>query len=123
MTTGTTPVVATGIDCICYCAKDFARAKNFYQNVLGLKPSSMGGETWTEFDLDDGTTFALAQLPDGKFYPTGGAMFAVPDVQAAVEAARAAGATVYVDTMEGPACQSAWCEDSEGNNFAVHKRK
>ena len=122
MTTGTTSTVATGIDCVCYLAKDFARAKAFYQNNLGLKPSTEG-DNWVEFELNDGSTFALAQLPDGQWYPAGGAMFAVPDVRAAVEAFRAAGVTIHGDMNDTPVCHMAWCNDTEGNNFAVHMRK
>ncbi len=122
MTTGTAPTVATGIDCVCYLTKDFARGKEFYQKYLGLKPSTEG-DNWVEFELSDGSTFALAQLPDGEWYPTGGAMFAVPDVQAAVQALREAGAHIYGDVDDTPVCQMAWCGDTEGNNFAVHKRK
>jgi predicted enzyme related to lactoylglutathione lyase len=25
--------------------------------------------------------------------------------------------------MESPVCRIAWCEDTEGNNFAIHQRK
>ena len=118
----TTPIAATGIDCVCYLAKDFTRAKTFYQEQLGLKPTTEG-DNWVEFELSDGATFALAQLPDGAWYPTGGAMFAVPDVYAAVESLRSAGVTIHGDVSESPVCFSAWCDDSEGNNFAVHTRK
>ena len=122
MATGTAPIVATGIDCICYLAKDFSRAKAFYQNNLGLKPS-IEGDNWVEFDLNDGTTFAIAQLPDGQWYPTGGAMFAVSDVRAALDSLRAAGVTIHGDMADTPVCHMAWCDDTEGNNFAVHMRK
>jgi predicted enzyme related to lactoylglutathione lyase len=115
-------MTATGIDCVCYLAKDFKRATDFYENVLGLNPSS-GADQWVEYDLADGTTFALAKLPNGEWYPTGGVMFAVPDVYAVVERLRAAGITIHGDIGETPVCTMAWCDDTEGNNFAVHKRK
>jgi predicted enzyme related to lactoylglutathione lyase len=25
--------------------------------------------------------------------------------------------------METPVCRIAWCQDPEGNNFAIHQRK
>jgi predicted enzyme related to lactoylglutathione lyase len=122
-TTGTPLTSATGIDCVCYLAKDFARAKNFYQNTLGLKPS-MDGDNWVEFDLSDGTTFALAKLPGDTWYPAGGVMFAVPDLEAAARRLREAGVKFYGEEIdESPVCQMAWCEDTEGNNFAIHQRK
>ena len=123
MTTTNTPLTtATGIDCVCYLAKDFDRAKNFYITTLGLKPS-IDGDNWVEFDLADGTTFAVAKLPGDTWYPTGGAMFAVPDVKAATARLKEAGVTVFGDVEESPVCHMAWCEDTEGNNFAVHQRR
>lgn len=122
MTTQSKSIVATGIDCVCYLAKDFSRARSFYENALGLKPTSED-EHWVEYELSDGATFALAQLPDGMWYPTGGAMFAVPDVAGAIAALRAIGTTVHGDIIETPVCHMAWCDDTEGNNFAVHQRK
>ena len=122
MATQAAPVVATGIDCVAYCTKDFARAKDFYTNQLGLRPSCES-ESWTEFDLNDGTTFSIVQLPNGQYYPTGGAMFAVPDVHAAVDSLKSAGVKFFGDIYESPVCFMAWAEDTEGNNFAVHQRK
>ena len=61
-TTGTPLTSATGIDCVCYLAKDFVRAKNFYQNTLGLKPS-MDGDNWVEFDLSDGVFTSITFYP------------------------------------------------------------
>lgn len=123
MTTSTTPITtATGIDCVCYLAKDFTRARSFYESLLGLKPENEG-DNWVEYDLGDGTTFALAKLPNDAFYPTGGAMFAVPDVRETAERAKAAGVKLYDEVMDSPSCLTAWCEDSEGNNFALHQLK
>ncbi len=122
MPTGTAPIVATGIDCVCYLAKDFARAKGFYENTIGLKPSTEG-DNWVEFELPDGATFALAKLPGDQWYPTGGAMFAVSDVHAAAQTLREAGITIHGDVMDTPTCDTAWCDDTEGNNFALHRRK
>lgn len=123
MTTTSTPITtATGTDCVCYLAKDFARARAFYESLLGLKPD-VEGDNWVEYGLADGTTFALAKLPDDAWYPTGGTMFAVPDVRTSAERAAAAGIKLFGDVMDSPSCLTAWCEDSEGNNFALHQRK
>lgn len=122
MATATSPIVARGIDCICYLAKEFPRAKAFYIDVLGLRPSQEG-EDWTEFELEDGAAFAIAKMPNDQWYPTGGVMFQVDDVAAALEKIRVAGTKIYTEALESPMCTTAWCEDTEGNNFALHKRK
>lgn len=43
----------------CYPVTDMARARKFYEDVLGLKPTMMvgepGGMQWTEYDVGNGT--------------------------------------------------------------------
>ena len=43
----------------CYPVKDMARARKFYEGVLGLKPTVVfgepGGMQWTEYDIASGT--------------------------------------------------------------------
>jgi predicted enzyme related to lactoylglutathione lyase len=73
--------------------------------------------------LADGTTFALAKLPGDTWYPTGGAMFAVPDVAEATKRLREAGVAIHGDVTDSPVCYMTWCDDTEGNNFALHQRK
>lgn len=111
-----------GMDCVCYLAKDLARARGFYEDVLGMKPA-MQGETWVEYEFADGSTFALSKLPNGDWYQTGGAMFAVVDLDSALEGVRGSGATVHGHAVETPVCTMVWCNDLEGNSFALHKRK
>jgi catechol 2,3-dioxygenase-like lactoylglutathione lyase family enzyme len=100
-----------GMDCVCYLAKDLARARHFYEDVLGMIPATQGN-SWVEYEFADGSTFALSTLPGGDWYQTGGAMFAVHDLDAALERVR-----------ETPVCTMDWCNDLEGNSFALHKRK
>jgi predicted enzyme related to lactoylglutathione lyase len=49
-------------------------------------------------------------------------MFAVPDVDAAVERVKAHGGTFFKN-YGGDTCSAGWCADPEGNPFGVHKRK
>lgn len=120
-TTNAALATASGIDCICYLAKDFERAKKFYTTTLGLHPTTEG-DAWVEFELSDGATFALAKLPNEAWYPAGGAMFAVPNVREAASHLKDAGVKFFGDVEESPSCNVAWCEDTEGNNFAIHER-
>jgi predicted enzyme related to lactoylglutathione lyase len=111
-----------GMDCVCYLAKDLDRARGFYEGVLGMIPA-IRGDTWVEYEFNDGSTFALSKLPGSDWYPSGGAMFAVHDLQAALERVRGAGANVHSDAIETPVCVMVWCTDVEGNGFALHKRR
>ena len=119
------PASATGIDAHQYLAKDLKRAIAFYRDVIGLQPSS--GSQWdhgTEFQLGDGSTFGVFAMPDGSWYPCGGVMFAVSDIDAAAQRLRDAGVHFFTNgVLETPVCRLAWCQDPEGNNFAIHQRK
>lgn len=120
----TTVLAPTGIDATFYAAKDMKRARAFYENALGMVPAWVHESgNFVEYELGDGATFGLAHLPDMKWYAGGGIMFAVPDVEAALERALAAGGRVEGEIYDGPVCKMVWCFDPEGNNFAFHKRK
>jgi predicted enzyme related to lactoylglutathione lyase len=122
-----TATTATGIDAVYYMTQDIQRARTFYETLLGLKPAvemnGDGGGTFVEYELADGATFGLGHLPDAPFHESGGVMFAVPDVQAALDRAKELGARVVFDYMELPVCHMAWLVDTEGNGFCLHHRK
>ena len=95
-----------GMDCVCYLAKDLSRARGFYEGVLGMIPATRG-DTWVEYEFSDGSTFALSKLPDGDWYQTGGAMFAVHDLHAALERVRGIGANVTAKRSRRRSAR--WC--------------
>lgn len=126
MATAQSTATITGIDAIYYLAQDFDRARRFYETAFGLRASmemiGEGGGSFVEYDLPDGTTFGLAKMPDSPWHMNGSIEFAVPDVDAAVAQAKAAGATLN-DDIDLPTCRMAWLTDTEGNSFCLHRRK
>lgn len=114
-----------GIDLSGYMCKDASRAIAFYRDVLGLEPARVYAENrGAEYDLPDGTTFGLWG-GGGKvmpFQPSNGILFAVGDLDAAVESVRAKGVAIGMQT-ETPNCRMAMFEDSEGNSVFLHQRK
>jgi predicted enzyme related to lactoylglutathione lyase len=127
MATAQSTATITGIDAIYYLAKDFDRARRFYEGAFDLKPTfemigADEGGSFVEYDLPDGTTFGLALLKDSPWHMNGSIEFAVPDVDSAVLRATAAGATLNED-LELPTCRMAWLQDTEGNSFCLHRRK
>ncbi len=114
-----------GIDTHHYLAKDLQRAIAFYRDVLGLTPSETASwDHGTEFELGDGSTFGVFKMPNDTWYPCGGVVFAVADIDAMAGRLEEAGVHFYTHgVMETPACWIAWCQDPEGNNFAIHQRK
>jgi len=99
----------TGIDTHFYLAKDFRRALTFYRDALAMVVD-------TEFA-------GGAQMPGGERHRGGGVMFAVSDVAATSQRVKDAGGKLLTDVFESPVCFTQWCEDPEGNSFALHKRK
>jgi predicted enzyme related to lactoylglutathione lyase len=114
-----------GIDCSGYMVKDAPRAIAFYRDVLGLEPARIYPDNrGAEFDLPDGTTFALWG-GGGKvmpFQPSNGIQFAVDDLDAAVAEVRARGIAIGME-LETPNCRMAAIGDTEGNTVFLHKRK
>ncbi len=127
MTTTTGAALVTGMDAVYYMTQDYGRARKFYESALDLKAtweiSGEGGGSFVEYELPDGTTFGLGHMPDSPWHESGGIMFAVPDVKAALERVKGAGAQVQFDYMELPVCDMAWARDTEGNSFCLHRRR
>jgi predicted enzyme related to lactoylglutathione lyase len=113
----------TGIDATYYLTKDHARATAFYRDVLGLPVTMDVPGQFTEFEFPGGDAFGLYHA--GEWSPSAGVMFAVPDVEAAVEQLKAQGVTFEQDgeITDIPSCKMAFAEDPEGNSFILHQRK
>lgn len=124
MSTTTDSFKITGIDMTGYMVKDTKRALEFYRSVLGLSPTTVYPEDkGAEFEFPDGTTFGLWNPGnDMPFESSNGVMFAVDDFGAAVAAAKARGATIFME-HESPVCFMAMTQDPEGNRLILHKRK
>lgn len=116
----------TGIDFVSLPVADMARAKAFYQDLLGLAPDPSGDGGWVEFHLGDGPALALV---DAAFYglpfepvKAGSVALAASDFEGKTEALRAQGRLKQAP-FESPVCHGAFGEDPEGNAFALHRRK
>jgi predicted enzyme related to lactoylglutathione lyase len=115
-------VMTGGFDFVMYLVTDMPRARAFYETLFGLTPGSIDSEYFVEYELADGSTFALARDPSAERVPTGGAMFGVPDAEAAIARIEGLGGKL-LRRYGGDSCTSGWCTDSEGNSFGVHQRK
>ena len=111
-----------GIDVTTYLIKEPKRAIAFYRDVMEMAPT-WESQNGAEFTLADGATFGLWRMHDGSWRPSGGVMFAVPDVKTAADYYRKRGAKIDEYIEETPVCFMAFCEDSEGNSFILHQRK
>ncbi|HZV80215.1 MAG TPA: VOC family protein [Candidatus Binatus sp.] len=121
-----------GVDAIYYSVEDLDRAMKFYTDLLGMEPSVTFANFGAEWTLPHGESFGIMKLPDrlkethGRYWRgSSGVMFAVKDLDAEVAAAKARGVKFHDEgkPQETPVCFMVFGEDSEGNTFALHKRK
>lgn len=112
----------------CYPVLDMARARKFYEAVLGLQPTTAygteGGMQWTEYDIAGGTLALGCGAPDWRPREDGAALaLEVGDFDQAMAHLRASGVTFKIEPLASPVCHMAFIYDSEGNLICIHKRK
>ncbi len=119
----------TDVAFVAYPVSDIPRARNFYENVLGLSPGGieneiegMPGKQWIEYELGN-MTFAVSNAwePSGASGPS--VAFEVPDLGEAVTQLKQAGVTFVADHIESPVCDFALITDPDGNGITIHQRK
>lgn len=115
-------VALRGLDVVFYTVKDMARARAFYEALFGMK-SSVESDYWVEYDLPDGTTFALAHDPQGGWKEGHGLMLGVADRAATAERAKQLGGSITERQFETAKCGAYECIDPEGNYLYFHQRK
>jgi predicted enzyme related to lactoylglutathione lyase len=118
----TAKVSLRGLDVVFYTTKDLKRARRFYERLFDIK-AGLESEHWVEYELPDGTTFALANDPVGGWSEGNGLMFGVPDMDAAVALAKSLGGEVLDRKFESPGCRATGIKDTEGNYLYLHERK
>jgi predicted enzyme related to lactoylglutathione lyase len=105
---------------------DIARARQFYEGLLGLKAEMQAefgaGTWWIEYDVG-GTALAVSNVspPSGE----AGAVLAleVADLDASLAAVRAAGVPVTLDVQEFPPCRMFEVKTADGHKVMLHQRK
>ena len=109
----------------CYPVKDMARARAFYEKVVGLTPTMVHeaeGNSWTEYEIGGGA-FSLGQA-EGSMPSDNGASvaFEVEDFDAAIDTLRENGVKFKMEPFPTPVCRMAFAFDPEGNTVCIHKR-
>ena len=112
-----------------YPVTDVARARHFYEAILGLtvgKVSERDNGAWVEYDLPGGgcfaiTTFAQGVVPSAN---AGGSIaFEVENIEELASRLKSAGVEFKLDVFSSPVCQMAVIVDSEGNAIILHQLK
>lgn len=111
-----------------YPVTDAARARAFYEGVLGLAPgsvSSHGEKSWIEYDLPGGGCLALTDVTGDQPSATSGGTVAleVQDLDRLIADLKDKGVRFKSDIIHSPVCRMAVCLDSEGNAILLHQLK
>ena len=110
------------VDFIWTLATDVDETARFYRDVLSLPTTGIQDHDWREFQAGS-TTLAVTPAHVGLHPPQVLMALAVDDVDAALQEAREAGATVLHETRDTPACLNAMIADPDGNPIWLHQRK
>jgi predicted enzyme related to lactoylglutathione lyase len=107
-----------------YPVTDVARARKFYEGLLGLKVGLQlefaPGQWWIEYDLA-GQALAISNAMPGT--PQSSVALEVASLDDALAAVRAAGYALANDLMEFPPCRMFIVADADGNKITLHQRK
>jgi len=111
---------------VCHPVGDIARARAFYEKLLGLKIllqlEFAPGSWWIEYDV---AGVALAVSNAGPPAVGGGATIAleVADLDQALAAIKAAGIALTIEPQEFPPCHMFGINSPDGHPIIFHKRK
>lgn len=107
-----------------YPVADVARARRFYEGVLGLAVESDFDGKWIEYGIAGGT-FAITNMMNqgerGTLQPS--IAFEVDDFEATIAALRHEGVPFKHEPFDTPVCQIAVVADPDGNEVIIHRRK
>ena len=109
----------------CYAVTDMARARGFYESVLGLKPTTVTDTPdgkWVEYEFGP-YALAIGSAPGWKPSPDGCTVaLEVEDFDDAIAHLRAAGVKFRMEPFPTPVCCMAMVLDPDGNTICIHKR-
>jgi len=121
--------IVTGVDYVGIPSNDLDTARAFYENVLGLEPSSVwqqGDRPAVGAEFETGTvTIALINCP-GLGIPFGAnpapLALQVEDVAQARAELESRGVTFLGDDIDSGVCHMANFKDPDGNAIMLHQR-
>ena len=110
--------------CFTYPVSDMARARQFYEDVLGLRLETDFRGEWLEYGIGSGTfaitTMDLQHKPGVK----GGIIaFEVDDLDQTLAHLKNHLVPFVVEVCETEVCRLAVVSDPDGNDIVIHKRK
>jgi catechol 2,3-dioxygenase-like lactoylglutathione lyase family enzyme len=117
-----------GLAFVAYPVAEKQRARDFYEGLLGLKPtmnSDFPEGFWVEYDTAAGT-LALSNFwrASGNPEQSGPSVgLEVENFEQSVSDLKTKGVPFYMEPLETPVCHMAVVADPDGNSLFIHKRK
>ncbi len=110
----------------CYAVTDVARARSFYEGVLGLKPAKPlttgSGGQWVEYEIGP-QTLAIGSAPGWKPSSDGCTVaLEVEDFEVAIAHLQARQVKFRMEPFQTPVCRMAMVFDPDENVVCIHKR-
>jgi predicted enzyme related to lactoylglutathione lyase len=114
---------------VCYPVKSIKKARDFYEGILGLKPSTtdwVKSDTsgMIEYILGDNTAFSIGagagNFKPGKEGPS--AALEVEDFDEAVKDLKKNNVKFLMEPMDSGVCHMTLVEDPDGNQIMIHQR-
>ena len=110
-----------------YPVTDLARARAFYEDVLGLKYETgfeKDGMGFAEYEVGGGYFSILNGVPGWTPSEHGPAIaFEVEDFDGAIASLREKGVRFAMEPFPTPVCHMALVFDPDNNQIIIHKRK
>ena len=111
-----------GIAFTFYPVKDMARARQFYEQELGLKVTETFGEKWIEYGVAGGCFALSSMVPELNPSDHSGAIaFEVDDVTSLTARLKSKGFRMILETTQTPVCRMSVVRDPEGNSVILHQ--
>ena len=109
-----------------YPVTDVARARKFYEGVLGFKPNAplkSEDPRWIEYDIGS-ATIGIGSSPQWLPSQDGPSVaLEVEDFDDAVATLRDHKIPIIIGPLDLPSCQMATVRDPDGNKLTIHRRK
>jgi len=107
-----------------YPVTDVARARKFYEGLLGLKTGMQvefgPGQWWIEYDIA-GQALAISNAMPGS--PANSLALELVSLDSGLQEAKSAGIAITKDVMEFPPCRMFVVKDPSGNEIMLHQKK
>jgi predicted enzyme related to lactoylglutathione lyase len=117
-------IIVTEIAFSCYAVTDIKIARDFYEGVLGLQPTTVIEGKWVEYEFGP---YALAiGCAPGMFKPSPDGCSVALEVENfddAIAHLKQHNIKFRMEPMECPPCRMAMIFDPDGNTLCIHKRK